>query len=95
MPAAVYKEKLAVVEALQYDGTNGAEIDAWLPVPPDYHVHVIQAGPNQKVNLRTDPDRGNTMCWLEAGYWVTKNPDTPILEVMYPEQFAAKYGQVI
>ena len=35
------------------------------------------------------------MCWLEAGYWVTKNPDTPILEVMYPEQFAAKYEQVI
>lgn len=92
MPAATYKEKLKTVEALQYNGANGAEIDAWLPVPPDYKVNVVQPGkPGEKVHLRLNPDMGNSQIWLEAGYWLLKVPGTPVLEVMYPEQFAAEY----
>jgi hypothetical protein len=91
MPTANYIEKLQQVEALQYTGTNGAEVDAWLP--PEYEVKIIMAGGKEKLSLRTNPAMPQSKCWMEAGCWIAKHSNG-VLELLYPEQFAVKYETV-
>jgi hypothetical protein len=89
--AVAYTKKVETAEAVQFDGTNGAEIDAWLG--SEYDVMIAGLPTNQQVTLCADPSV-NRRWHLSKDLWVIQKSTTVILDFMSSEQFNATYEPV-